>query len=495
MNNYILFALSLLIVLALIILLIYTRKLDPDMESSPSLIIKPFVRAAFFFADKISSRKSSSYYRKLLEKNSLLYSPQKAVHMTKQHLTNKFTLLLLVMFLGNGFITLICVKSFFEPDNEQCVELSRQDFNGSSYSLDMNVSIDNDINETLNVTVNERILSKDEFYSSMDSFCSMLEESILNDNENVDNIVSDINLVQQIDGYPYTIAWTISNRDIINGFGHIWPNEDISEDDYPDGIIVILSADISYEDYSYIYEFGLHVYPKILSNEELILKHINESIQSNDVDSKETNSLKLPDSVDEMQITWTKKKTNNTLIFFLLIIVASLAIFFGKDNDISKQIAKRNDQLLYDYPEVISKLALLIGAGMSIRNAWRKIAYDYKQLIDTGSIDKHFIYEEMLITANEMDAGVEEIICFAHFSSRVKLQKYVKLVSLLEQNIRIGSKTFLDDLSSETKEAFFEKKNDAERLGEQAGTKLLLPMFLMLLIVMVVIMVPAFCNI
>ena len=44
-------------------------------------------------------------------------------------------------------------------------------------------------------------------------------------------------------------------------------------------------------------------------------------------------------------------------------------------------------------------------------------------------------------------------------------------------------------------EAFLERKNIAKRLGEEAGTKLLLPMFLMLAVVLVIVIGPAFLSI
>ncbi len=47
-------------------------------------------------------------------------------------------------------------------------------------------------------------------------------------------------------------------------------------------------------------------------------------------------------------------------------------------------------------------------------------------------------------------------------------------------------------LEAEMEAAFEQRKNLARRLGEEASTKLLLPLFMMLLIVMVMITVPAF---
>ena len=47
-------------------------------------------------------------------------------------------------------------------------------------------------------------------------------------------------------------------------------------------------------------------------------------------------------------------------------------------------------------------------------------------------------------------------------------------------------------LGREAEEAYEERKKRARILGEEAGTKLLLPMLLMLVIVMAILMVPAF---
>ena len=49
-------------------------------------------------------------------------------------------------------------------------------------------------------------------------------------------------------------------------------------------------------------------------------------------------------------------------------------------------------------------------------------------------------------------------------------------------------------LRLEAVQAFEERKATAKRLGEEAGTKLLLPMFLMLAIVLVIVIVPAFFS-
>ena len=102
---------------------------------------------------------------------------------------------------------------------------------------------------------------------------------------------------------------------------------------------------------------------------------------------------------------------------------------------------------------------------------------------------------EMLYTLHEMERGEGELSAYRHFANRCRLQQYVKFVSLLEQNVKMGASGFLSSLRKEAADAQEEKKAVAKRLGEEAGTKLLLPMMLDLAIAMAVIIVPAFTGI
>lgn len=62
------------------------------------------------------------------------------------------------------------------------------------------------------------------------------------------------------------------------------------------------------------------------------------------------------------------------------------------------------------------------------------------------------------------------------------------------QNLKRGNSTLLERLREEADKAGEERLMHSRRLGEEAGTKLLVPMVLMLAVVMVMIMVPAFST-
>jgi hypothetical protein len=93
-----------------------------------------------------------------------------------------------------------------------------------------------------------------------------------------------------------------------------------------------------------------------------------------------------------------------------------------------------------------------------------------------------------------MASGVPEGLAYVEYGRRCGLREYRKLGTLLEQNMRKGAKGLARLLEQESAESFEQRKNYARQLGEEAGTKLLLPMIMMLLIVMVIIMLPAILS-
>ena len=74
------------------------------------------------------------------------------------------------------------------------------------------------------------------------------------------------------------------------------------------------------------------------------------------------------------------------------------------------------------------------------------------------------------------------------------LPQYIKLGSLLSQNLKKGSKGLASILEKEAASSMEERQNMARKLGEQAGTKLLFPMAMMFGVVLTVLIVPAFLS-
>jgi pilus assembly protein TadC len=97
----------------------------------------------------------------------------------------------------------------------------------------------------------------------------------------------------------------------------------------------------------------------------------------------------------------------------------------------------------------------------------------------------------MLFTVYEMDNGVLQANAYERFGRRCRMSSYNRLATMLSQNIRKGAANLPMLLKAEADEAFQERKHLARKQGEKAGTKLLVPMIMLLAVAMVLITVPA----
>jgi len=141
---------------------------------------------------------------------------------------------------------------------------------------------------------------------------------------------------------------------------------------------------------------------------------------------------------------------------------------------------------------MMSKLTMLLSTGTTVRSAWEKIVQNYER--QKESMGTQTVYEEMLTTLREMQGGIPEAECYERFGKRCGVTTYVKFGTLLSQNLRKGSKGVSDILRMEAIQSFENRKSTAKRLGEEAGTKLLMPMLGMLAVVFIIVMIPAFLS-
>jgi hypothetical protein len=285
------------------------------------------------------------------------------------------------------------------------------------------------------------------------------------------------------------VDYTTDNYDLISCFGEVTP-ENASEN----GTMCEITATLEYNDLVQSYIIKAIVFPPEYSEDEKFVNNIISDIQKQNSNLTDEDYLILPDSVDGKEVVFVQEEESNIPLIIVLVILAFLVWYY------KKYVVKRNKekarelQMQTDYSEIISKLALLMGAGMSGVTAFNKIASDYKLFKTNKKGSIRFAYEEIVQATNRIASGVPESEVYAIFGRSCRIHCYVKLGSILTQNVKKGGEGFLEILKSEATEAFIERKALARKAGEEAGTKLLLPMGLMLCVVMVVIIVPAFMS-
>lgn len=168
---------------------------------------------------------------------------------------------------------------------------------------------------------------------------------------------------------------------------------------------------------------------------------------------------------------------SSALTIWGMSAAASVGIFFLMDKDLQDQVNQRKDLMSLGYPDLVHKLALYLVAGMTIRGAFRKIGESN---------------ELAQMTYREILSGQSEQTAYEHFGKRAGPREYVRLSTLLCQNLKKGSRNLLARLEEEAVGAAEKRVQNGKKLGEEAETKLLIPMVMLLAVVMIMIMIPAF---
>ena len=343
-----------------------------------------------------------------------------------------------------------------------------------------------EIRDELDVNVDERRYDSETMMKALEEARDYIDAHVLGKNESFMNVTKPIVLIEKIPETSIKIKWKLDDKNIIDSKGNL-KNDNIPKE----GELVQITAQIQYYDTVEYYPITLMVKPKVISKEEKIIKELTEAIESKSKDSLTSKKQILPRDIDGKSIHYSEQdRKGSEKIFFAGIILMGM-IYFLFDQELLNQYKKRETQVLIDYPEIINKFVLLLGAGMTMKNAWGKITTEYVSKRKSGDKDKRYAYEEMMITYNEISNGVMETKAYEDYGRRMEVLPYLRFSSLISQNLKKGTKGLLELLEYESTQAFNERKELAKRLGEEASTKLLLPMMLMLLIVLAIIMVPA----
>jgi tight adherence protein C len=140
--------------------------------------------------------------------------------------------------------------------------------------------------------------------------------------------------------------------------------------------------------------------------------------------------------------------------------------------------------MLSEFSNVVSKLALLINAGMILREAWADVAY-------TGN---SVLYQEMQKTVEDMENGMSESDALFAFGMRCMIPEIKKFTSTLIQGIQKGNSNLAVMIQEQSKEVWNLKRQNVRRQGEKAASNLLIPIFLMFIGILIMVIVPVFTN-
>ena len=333
----------------------------------------------------------------------------------------------------------------------------------------------------IDVSVAARKYTQKEAEEAFANAKDRLDQEIKGENESLDAVQKALYFPTEYASGSIELTYTTSDSKRIDAKGRVFC-EDLYEPEQ-----VIITVGFSCGEWEDTKDYTVTVIPPKLSLQEQFVKKVQALVAEADSGQNTTDSLKLPDDIDGTKVQYKNTYSYRFVLIFVLGAGSSVLIAFSMDEDLKKKTEERKKELLYEYPEFISKLALLMGAGMSLSGALRRIYADHNKNLNP-------LYEELGIVIHNLDNGILEERAMEDFGKRTGLVEYRKFCSLLAVNLKKGAFNVKEMLEKEAEDAFLKHQSLIRKRGEEAGTKLLLPMVMMLVLVVAIIMIPAFLT-
>ena len=368
-----------------------------------------------------------------------------------------------------------------ESDTAAKGYLVRNEYGSNGAEAELTVTLDGE-KQDVELPVAARRMDRRELRKVLADRAGKLEKMILGDMD-AGHVDRDLTLPEKVGNPSVKISWDTSNAALMDWEGVLGPEVP------PEGAEVKLTATLSIEEEEVVKEIKLKVYPRPMNDIEKLQQEVRDAVQETNDETEET--VHLPENVGGKKAVWSQRQGNTGMILLLFGFLIAALYAYSKVRAGEKEAEKRDEEMLIDYPNIVSKLVLLLTAGMSLRKAFARIRTDYRDTLRHGA-PKRAGYEEIVRMSLEMEHGVSELVAYENMGKRCRVNVYRTFSTLLVQNLTKGGDEMAAILSREAQEAYEDRKKRARILGEEAGTKLLLPMLLMLAIVMAILMIPAF---
>lgn len=405
--------------------------------------------------------------------------------LRRQHEVERIKLSLIVFFAGNMIALFLWISGRGEGVLADGIYLIRDGQGGSSREVNLLVRSSKGEKAQAHLTLQALSYGEKEQEILCEKMMEELQEKALGENTSWNAVSKSLVLTDTFSHYPFTLSWHSSNPMFLTSRGKVAAWEDVAQLTEQTALVE-LTVRVSGDNFEREYSFYAKVCPK--QEEKSFSEAVTEALETLERETVTADRILLPEEIQGETVVWSEQREDKSRTMFFLGVAGAAAVFWLQGRAPKKALAGKQQLMEKEYPAIISKLTLYMGAGMNIKGAWEKIAES------TEGQNVNPVYGEMRFTCREMESGITETEAYTRFGKRVRQQCYVRFTTLLVQNLKKGNAALLLLLHQEALAAMEEHASRIKRAGEETATKLLLPMVMLMGMVMILIMVPAFMS-
>ena len=370
--------------------------------------------------------------------------------------------------------------------------------------------------ESVTIRVSPKAYTYKQAQDLLDQAETQLQKQLPGRNGSLDDVRYPLQLPQSLLDDAISAEYTISPYGVIDDTSGVIVG-DLTENGTP----VTVEATLKVQGLERICRYAAVIFPPALTDKEQFSADLDTALRAADNSDPTSDQIRLPAYAGDTPLSWSRPKGPFLTILFILTLLLPTLFWFQKDEKMKELAKKRRELLDLDYSELLFKLTLLIGAGLTIKGAFSRICSQQETLQNSSSLPArggkdsmqhpternklpsgkgsrpesvHPVYGEIQILLREITDGVPEETAYENFGRRCGLPTYIKLGSLLAQNLRKGSSGLTALLEKEAFLSLQQHRTAARKMGERASMRMLFPMLLMFVDVMLIMMVPAMLS-
>lgn len=410
-------------------------------------------------------------------------SEQKIQILARQHVISQITILLF------GFVLLIILGSgigiYHYSHDEDILKLTRNEYGKGDKSVVLSVS-EGEKTEEFELKIAEQTASEKEIAALFDSYFKALEEEIKGKNPSLQKVSSNLKLPATLDGYPFHAEYDIQDVNYIGYDGALGKEaKELEEGKLQTAITVRASYTTASQEKTFQITIVPHKTEKMTR-----ISNLKKSLQKKEQSLRKEKEFALPSVIDGIQISKSAQGNSEWNIILLAGLLIG-GILTKRYYQVKSRAEKAKESCIEDFPLVVHLLSLYMGAGLSFAGALQRICTEYSKGMLTTEGKKRYVFEQMQVARQQIQMGVSQKKACEQWGQRMNMEMYRKLSMILIQCLSKGNREVREYMEQMEEEAFRNQIDRIRKRGEEASSKMLLPMVLLMAAVMIMVMFPA----
>lgn len=421
-------------------------------------------------------------------KNQYTESEEQIKQRKEQFLARQKKIIAVEVIFGILLLAFLIIRTVVSPDD---ILLSRNSFGQGTKEVQLSLKKDEQ-NKKITYRLNEQKLSAEEESRMYTQFFKKLKRIMTEHNTSLKQVQTPLNLPDTIEGYPFEITYELAEDGYIRLDGSL-NEEEQAKLKHGETYRTYIVVTAHYREYRQSKKYEICIVPVKDSSRANVFYKVQQYLKKEEKKTRYDRDIKLPSAYQDIKIA--KNQGNHGGISGIVILFVTVGIFIPVHNylKLREEGEKCQDQAERDFPVIVHLLTLYMGAGLSFFSAVKRIGQSYQKQKDADNSPK-YAFEKMMRMEQQMSNGVSQREACQDWGMQFRTDSYQKLSLILIQSFTKGAREAAILMETEEREAFHKRIDKAKKEGEEASTRLLFPMILLLCQVMLLVMYPALAR-